>query len=116
VQLALNFLNQVHNLPKELLAKRNVVHVDIVNDPVSQQVHVYLFISPGQFLLISPSPPLPSPPPYFRIENDSQSISDDLLDTVKQLFVYYIASICLLVISVNRFTKHVHVSSIMIVY
>ena len=31
-------LIQVHNLPKELLSKRNVVHVDIVNDPVSAQV------------------------------------------------------------------------------
>lgn len=30
---------QVHNLPKELLSKREVVHVDIVNDRVSQQVN-----------------------------------------------------------------------------
>ena len=33
---------QVHNLPKELLSKRDVVQVDIVNDPVSAQVCVYI--------------------------------------------------------------------------
>ena len=37
-------LIQVHNLPKELLSKRNVVHVDIVNDPVSAQVQ-YAYVT-----------------------------------------------------------------------
>ena len=39
----LKFL-QVHSLPKELLSKRDVVHVDIVNDPVSAQVHVHIIL------------------------------------------------------------------------
>ena len=34
---ALTF-SQVHKLSPEKLAKREVVHVDIVNDPVSSQV------------------------------------------------------------------------------
>lgn len=43
-------LLQVHNLSKEQLAKREVVHVDIVNDHVSGGVHLSLSLSLDMFL------------------------------------------------------------------